>query len=224
MKKVISLVFFLLLSTVAFGQYITVETIDKALKKEVKDLNTMANTIMQEFPLDQNGGFTYVLVVEAPGKTKEQLYITLNAWFLRNFDGKGIMINDKDLGCIMAHERFHKIAANGAFAASNTNYEVDIEPSIRTDIKEGKIRITYNVPCYEIRDVTSKVWGKQAFKKDKSRSLQFMDSYPYNPKGKEKKMMTKALVFTHYYSIFVVSDIEKAIKEGVVGNEADDDW
>ena len=36
--------------------------------------------------------------------------------------------------------------------------------------------------------------------------------------------MTKALVFTHYYSTLIISDIEKAIKVGVVGNEADDDW
>lgn len=166
MKTIASLLFYLLLSTVAFGQYITVETIDKALKKEVTDLKEMANTIVHEYPLDQNGGFTYVLVVEAPGQTKEQLYITLNAWLLRNFDGKGILINDKDLGCIMAHERLHRIAANGAFASSNTNYEVDIEPTIRADIKDGKVRITYNVPCYELKDVTSKVWGKQAFKKN----------------------------------------------------------
>lgn len=37
-------------------------------------------------------------------------------------------------------------------------------------------------------------------------------------------MMAKALVFTHYYSSLVVTDIENAIKNGVVGNEADDNW
>jgi hypothetical protein len=226
--KVLLLFLFSLLPTISYGQYITVDDLNKALEKELKskssDYKSMANTIMQELPLDNNGGFTYVIVVEAPNKTKEQLYISLNAWFLRNFDGKGILLNDKEMGCIMAKERFHKISANGAFSSSNTNYEVDIEPSIRTDIKEGKVRITYNVPCYELRDITSKVWGRQAFKKDKSRSMSFSESYPYNPKGFEKKMMTKALVFTHYYSTIVVADIENAIKNGVIGNEADDDW
>lgn len=226
--KVLLLFLFSLLPTISYGQYITVDDLNKALEKELKskssDYKSMANTIMQELPLDNNGGFTYVIVVEAPNKTKEQLYISLNAWFLRNFDGKGILLNDKEMGCIMAKERFHKISANGAISSSNTNYEVDIEPSIRTDIKEGKVRITYNVPCYELRDITSKVWGRQAFKKDKSRSMSFSESYPYNPKGFEKKMMTKALVFTHYYSTIVVADIENAIKNGVIGNEADDDW
>ena len=61
-------------------------------------------------------------------------------------------------------------------------------------------------------------------KKNKSGSVSFAESYPYNPKGKEKNMMTKALVFVHYYSILIISDIELAIKDGVVGNEADDDW
>ncbi len=124
----------------------------------------------------------------------------------------------------MAKEQLRKIASNGAFSSSNTNYEVDIEPTIRADIKEGKIRITYNVPYYELRDVTSKVWGKQAFKKDKSRILRFSECYPYNPKGKEKKMMSRALVFTHYFSAMLVTDIENAIKNGVMGNEADDNW
>ena len=228
MKKNGILFFFLLFSTMAMGQYLTVEEVNKALEKEMKakklNYKSMANTIMQELPLDKNGGFTYVIVVEAPDKTKEQLYITLNAWFLSIFDGKGIIMNDKEIGCIMAKERFKRISANGALSSSNTNYEVDIEPTIRIDIKDGKVRITYNVPCYELRDITSKVWGRQLIAKDKSKSLSFSESYPYNPKGFEKKMMTKALVFTHYYSTLVVADIENAIKNGVVGNEADDNW
>ncbi len=228
MRKNIFFFLFFLSSILAFGQYVTVEDLNKAIEKEMKskssDYNSIAKTIMQEIPLDNKGGFTYVNIVEAPDKTKDQLYITLNAWFLRHFDGKGILINDKDLGCIMAKERFRKITANGAFTSSNTNYEVDIEPSIRTDIKDGKVRITYNVPYYELRDVTSEVWGRQVFKSNKSRNLSFSESYPYNPKGIEKKMMARALVFTHYYSALVVSSIENAIKDGVTGNEADDDW
>lgn len=228
MKKQGFLLLFLLFSVIASGQYITVEELNKTIEKDLKakslNYKTMANTIMKELPLDNNGGFTYVIVVEAPDKTKEQLYITLNAWFLRTFNGNGIIINDKEIGCIMAKESFNKIASNGVFNSSNTNYEVDIEPTIKTDIKEGKVRITYNVPCYELRDVTSKVCGKQLFKKDNSRSLPFSESYPYNPKGFEKKMMEKALVFTHFFSALVVADIENAIKNGVFGNEADDDW
>ena len=38
-----------------------------------------------------------------------------------------------------------------------------------------KVRITYNVPYYELRDITSKVWGRQAFKKNKSRSYSFSE-------------------------------------------------
>lgn len=225
MRKQILYFFLMLFPTFSFAQYITVEELNKALDKGItSDLNSVANSIMQELPLDEKGGFTYVKVVEAPNKTKDQLYIILNAWFLRKLDGKGIQINDKEIGCIMAKELFRKMASNGSFPSSNTNYEVDIEPIIRADIKEGKVRITYNVPHYELRDVTSAVWGRQVFKKDKSRSLSFSESYPYNPKGKEKKMMTRALVFTHYLSGIMVNDIERTIKEGMTGNEADDDW
>ena len=61
-------------------------------------------------------------------------------------------------------------------------------------------------------------------RKNRLTRYSFSESYPYNPKGFEKKMMAKALVFTHYYSSLVVTDIENAIKNGVVGNEADDNW
>ena len=224
------LLLFLLLcfSSFTYGQYLSVDKVYDALDKELDakslDYEAMADTIVKTCPLDKNGGFTYVQIVEAPGKTKEQLYVILNAWFLRSFGGNGILVNDKDLGCVMAQERFRKIAANGAITSSNTNYQVDIDPTIRVDIKDNKIRITYNTPCYELRDVTSAKWGRQPFKKNRSRSVSFAESYPYNPKGGEKKMMRKALVFVHYYSILVISDIERAIKEGVTGNEADDDW
>lgn len=116
---------------------------------------------------------------------------------------------------------FQKNASSGTFTASGKNYEVDIDPTIRTDIKDGKVRITLNIPNYELRDVTSSVWGKQAFKKDKSKSQTFSESYPYNPDGNEKKLMSRALVFTHYYSTMVIADIEKAILNGEIGNEAD---
>ena len=214
----------MLFTTFAFGQYISVDDIEKALENEMKskstDIKTMAKSIAEEIPLDKNGGFTCVSIVETPGKTKDQLYVMLNAWFLKVFDGKGIQMNDKDLGCIMAQERIYKITSNGkGFTSSNHNYEVDIMPTIRTDIKDGKIRITYNVPCYEVRDMT-----RALLVKNKSGKKSFSDTFPYNPKGPDKKMMARALVFTHYYSVLIVRDIENAVKEGVVGNEADDNW
>lgn len=223
MKKLLFL-FLFLLPTISFSQYLSVDDVNKVLENGTADFKSRANIIKQDLPLDKNGGITYVEIVEAPNKTKVQLYVTLNAWFLRNFDSKSIILNDKEIGCIMAKLEFHKITANGAFSSSNTNYEVDIEPIIRADIKDGKVRITYNVPSYELRDVTGQVWGRQAFKKDKSRSLSISESYPYNSKGFEKKMMSKALVFTHQFSLIVVEDIKEAIKQGVTGNEADDNW
>ena len=159
----------LLLPSLAFGQYLSVDDVYDVIEQELKsnsiDYYAMADTIVETCPLDKNGGFTYVQIVEAPGKTKEQLYIILNAWFLRNFGGNGILVNDKDLGCIMAQERIRKITANGVITGSNTNYQVDIEPTIKVDIKDNKARITYNTPCYELRDVTSAMWGRQPFKK-----------------------------------------------------------
>lgn len=228
MKKLLLLALSMIMTTMSYAQYVTVDELSNAIEKKMKsestDFDSSAKIIMEELPLDNNGGFTYVHIVEASNKSKEQLYIILNAWFLQTFNGKGILINDKDLGCIMAKESFKKIASS-AFTASGKSYEVDIDPTIRTDIKDGKVRITFNVPDYELRDVTASKWGgNSAFKKDKSKNRKFSESYPYNPDGKEKKLMSRALVFTHYYSTIVIADIEKAILNGVTGNEADDDW
>ena len=47
-----------------------------------------AKNLSQSLSLDKNESLTYQQVIEAPGKTKQQLYIALNYWATATFKDK----------------------------------------------------------------------------------------------------------------------------------------
>ncbi len=59
-----------------------------------------ATNLASQLTLDKNNAITYVQVIPAEGKTKEQLYVTLNYWFTATFNDANsvIKLNDKELG------------------------------------------------------------------------------------------------------------------------------
>ena len=61
-----------------------------------------AMTVSKNMTLDKNKSLTYQQVIEAPGKTKQQLYVAINYWATATFkDKQAITLNDKDAGCIL---------------------------------------------------------------------------------------------------------------------------
>lgn len=190
--------------------------------------------------LDKNQSLTYQQVIEAPGKTKQQLYITLNYWVTATFkDKQAITLNDKDAGCIIISSTLQNIAEHtGTF----NSYSVSITPVIRIDIKEGRVRVTYTVQNYDVLADVSGGWlsptdtenhstyGDAKRKADDKTNANLYDEqweiaqhYPFVPKDMQKRTCAKALVMTHAYSNAVLDKVEEAIKNGVVGNE-DEDW
>ena len=56
-----------------------------------------AKNLAAGLTLDKNESLTYQQVIEAPGKTKAQLYVALNYWATATFkDRQAITLNDKD--------------------------------------------------------------------------------------------------------------------------------
>ena len=198
-----------------------------------------AMNIRQGLTLDKNESLTYQQVIEAPGKTKEQLYIALNYWTTATFkDKQAITLNDKDAGCIIISSTLPNIAEH---TGTLNKYSVGITPVIRIDIKEGKIRVTYTVQTYDVladisggwlspSDENNKTYGDSKRKKDDKTNAKLFDEqweiakhYPFVEKDSQKRTCAKALVMTHAYSNAVLDKIEKAVKNGIVGNE-DEDW
>lgn len=229
MKKfLLSLLLVVAAYGVADAQILRADELEKYAKERYgsKWVEAAAN-LKQELVLDKNKGLTYVQVIEAPGKTKAQLYILLNYWFTSTFGDANsvVQLNDKELGTIIAQGYVGNIAQH--IGGSNT-YEVSIRPVIKCDIKDGKVRVTYTVPFYAVVRMIGGGWigalGGNDTPPVRSDENWILDEcFPFAAKDSHKKTSSKALIMAHAYSNVVMDKIEECIKNGLTGNE-DDDW
>lgn len=151
MKKFLLSLFasFALVSTVN-AQILRAEELEEyAIDKYGDSWVDAAKNLASTLTLDKNNALTYTQVIETPGKTKEQLYILLNYWYSSTFSsGKAVIqLNDKEAGVIIGKGYIESIASH---TGGMNNYTVHLEPVIKTDIKDNKIRITYTVPYYSV--------------------------------------------------------------------------
>jgi len=242
MKKILlfATAFAMLFSMTAQAQVMKSADLEKYAKKKYGDkwLDAAAN-LASTLTLDKNESLTYQQVIEAPGKTKEQLYVALNYWTTATFkDKQAITLNDKEAGCIIITSTIKNIAEH---MGTLSKYSVSITPVIRLDIKEGKVRVTYTVQTYDILEDISGGWlsttdnvaktvGDSKRKADDKTNANLYDEqweiarhYPFVPKDSRKRTCAKALIMTHAYSNAIIDKVEEAVKNGIVGNE-EDDW
>ena len=200
-----------------------------------------AKNLAEGLTLDKNESLTYQQVIQAEGKTKEQLYVALNYWATATFkDHNAITLNDKEAGCIIISSTIPGIVEH---MGTISKYTVSITPVIRLDIKEGRVRVTYTVQNYDILNDISGGWfgvkpdgeknksyGDGKRKRDDKTNVSLYDEqweiakhYPFVEKDAQKRTCAKALVMTHAYSNAIIDKVEEALKNGIVGNE-DDDW
>lgn len=228
MKKII-------IATIAFvfacaslnAQILRAEELEEYAKEKFGDKWTeAAENLASQLQLDKNNALTYIQVVEAPGRTKEQLYITINHWYSNSF-GSGkevIQLNDKDAGVIIGKGYVEGIASH---VGGMNQYKVNLTPIIKTDIKDGKIRITYTVPFYDVEKLAGGgimgMMGDGTNVKAVDENWTLEKCYPFAQKDKHKKTSAKALIMAHAYSNVIMDKIEEAVKNGMIGND-DDNW
>ena len=230
----------MVLGTSAQAQVMKSADLEKYAKEKYGDkwLDAAMN-LGSTLTLDKNESLTYQQVFEAPGKTKQQLYVAMNYWATATFqDKQAITLNDKEAGCIIISSTIRNIAEHqGTF----NSYSINITPIIRIDIKDGKVRVTYTVQNYDVltdisggwlstTDDSKKTYGDSKRKQDDVTNANLYDEqweiahhYPFVEKDAQKRTCAKALVMTHAYSNAVIDKIEEAVKNGLVGND-DDDW
>ena len=222
------------------AQVMKTADLEKYAKQRYGDkwLDAAAN-IASNLTLDKNESLTYQQVIEAPGKTKEQIYLTLNYWATATFkDNQAITLNDKEAGCIIISPTIKGIAQH---IGTLNKYAVSITPVIRLDIKEGRVRVTYTVQNYDVLadisggwlsppDTDGKAGGDAKRKIDDKTNNNLYDEhweiakhYPFVEKDAQKRTCAKALVMTHAYSNAIIDKVEEALKNGIVGND-DEDW
>lgn len=224
--------FFLALFTAVFvcttanAQILRAEELEDYAKEKYgeKWIDAAAN-LGSQLTLDKNNAITYVQVIPAEGKSKDQLYILLNYWFTSTFNDANsvIQLNDKELGTIIAQGFVEGIASH----AGGTNaYTINLKPVIKCDIKDNKVRVTYTVPYYSVIVAVGCGWigavgGTIPSRSDQNWPLD--ECFPFVKKDSHKKTSSKALVMAHAYSNVVMDKIEECIKNGLTGNE-DDNW
>lgn len=218
------MVFFMAVMT-ASAQLMRAEELEKYAKEKYGDKwNEAAMNIKSQVSLDKNNALTYTQVIQAPGKSAAQLYVILNYWYTATFNDANsvIKLNDKDLGCIIGQGYVEGIAAH---SGGTNSYEVSIRPIIKTDIKEGRVRVTYTVPAYNVvkyagGGIMGAINGMRGTPVDETWPLD--KCYPFADKDSHKKTSSKALVMAHAYSNVIMDKIEEAVKNGVSGNEGED--
>ena len=139
------------------AQVMKAADLEKYAKQKYGDkwLDAAAN-LAKGLTLDKNEALTYQQVIEAPGKTKAQLYVALNYWVTATFkDKQAITLNDKEAGCIIVSSTIDAIADH---TGTLYRYVVSITPVIKLDIKDGKVRITYTVQNYDVLKVEDGGW------------------------------------------------------------------
>ena len=234
-------------TTCTQAQVMKAADLEKYAKQRYGDkwLDAAAN-LASTLTLDKNESLTYQQVIEAPGKTKQQIYVALNYWATATFkDKQAITLNDKDAGCIIISATIDGIADH---TGTLNRYIVSITPIIKIDIKDGRVRVTYTVQNYDILKAEDAGWlGVLADNSDNRQSKQNIYSdgkrmkddktdrrlydeqweiahhYPFVEKDNKKRTCSKALVMTHAYSNAIMDKVEEALKNGIVGNE-DEDW
>ena len=198
-----------------------------------------AKNLAEQITLDKNESLTYQQVIEAPDKTKSQLYVALNYWATATFkDNQAITLNDKEAGCIIISSTIKGIVEH---TGTLNKYAVSITPMIRIDIKDGRVRVTFTVQNYDIladisggwislADTDKRTYGDSKRKADDKTNANLYDRqweiakhYPFVPKDAQKRTCAKAFVMTHAYSNAIMDKVEEAVKNGIVGNE-DEDW
>jgi hypothetical protein len=250
MKRFINWMLAAILTCVAMStqaQVMKAEDLEKYAKERYGDkwVDAAAN-LAKDMKLDKNESLSYQQIIEAPGKTKSQLYVALNYWVTATFkDKQAITLNDKEAGCIIISSSIDGIADH---TGTINRYVVSITPVIKIDIKEGRVRVTYTVQNYDILKAEAAGWvggildnssnrtdrqnyygdGKRLKADNTDRRLydeqwEIAKHYPFVEKDSKKRTCSKALVMTHAYSNAIMDKVEEAIKNGIVGNE-DEDW
>lgn len=232
MKKIFFILFALLVMSLQVdAQILRAEELEKyAMEKYGKKWVDAATNLASQLTLDKNNAITYVQVVPAEGKTKNQLYVLLNYWFAATFNDANsvIKLNDKEIGAIIAQGYVANIAKH---EGGYTIYNVSIRPIIKCDIKDCKVRITFTVPYYDVvcmegagvlGGLTSGLNGSYMLPVRSDEKWAIDKCFPFVKKDSHKKTSCKALVMAHAYSNVVIDKIEECIKNGLSGNEGDD--
>ena len=167
--------------------------------------------------LDKDNALTFEKTISVRGKSKNELFVDLNYWFLKTFSNasSSIEMADKDLGVIMAKGYFPNIAYHSGGMSS---YSVNIRPIVCCDIQDEQVKLTVVIPNYEVTRVDDGVLNAMLdadydkhppYKVDVTWALN--QCFPFAKKDAQKRTSSKALVMSHGYVEVLMNRIQTAL-------------
>ena len=224
MRKTLFIALFQLLCIGTKAQLVTSEELMQ-LKYEAfgtENFKTIAKRLSEHMTLDKNRAINYSKVIEAEGKTKDELFETARLWVTSKFSASNcdIRLVDKEMGCIIAQGYVAKVAVNSTL---KNIYSVNLRPVLKIDVKEGRARITFTLSSYSISNegITSGIFNPNIHSEEE---WEVASRYPFG-NGYNEKTSAMACVMTHLCATVFIKLAEQALKEGAKAmRQEDEDW
>lgn len=218
MKRFITLCLVLAAVTASFAQAVRLDEIESVSSvKYGKDWVKAAQNLItaESISLDKNRNFSFSHRIDLPGVTTEKIFSALNYTLVMLFNNtlSSIKFTDKDQGLLIAECYMSNIAAGSGGA---DKYNLDINPVIRFDIKEGFVNMAYTLQSYIVsRNDGTPMPRFDNMKADMSQNWPISSTFPFMPKDtfKAKKINAKAFVMSYTYSQVLTEKIEKNLKD-----------
>lgn len=181
----------------------------------------LAPTLVDSVTIE-NGGLTWTQVVEAPGRSRDDLYNDLNKLFTTTFNEDvhaSVKLSDREAGKIVAQAFFqlYEVQIGGLFIVFSTRF-CSVQPMITCDIKEGRARVRIDIPHYISSEGNSKT----------TRSLQTYPIESLFPFSDRKSVddidICLSFVRMYCYAKVMLGKLERVVKGGAAPREESDDW
>lgn len=98
--------------------------------------------------LSDNGEMVFTKTIEVPGLSKNDLFYEMANWFICNYD-HAIELAEKEDGVIIARPYVENIASS---CSGFNSYDIAIRPTLRADISDGLVKITYSLNGYNVKE------------------------------------------------------------------------
>ncbi len=96
--------------------------------------------------LDNSGNMVFTKEISAPTLSKDEHYYEMANWFIANYNN-AIQFADKEQGLIIARPYIENIAR---YAGGFNAYDISICPTVRAQVKDGKVDVTYTLGDYNV--------------------------------------------------------------------------
>lgn len=174
----------------------------------------MLAEISGHWELDDNRNVTIVRIIEAPEFSKDEIFNRALNFFTYNYNSAKdiVQTQDKESGLVVGKGVFPNIHKGVSFEITF----VDTWHVLRVDAKDGRARAIITLTDYD-KTVDPSSSSPSFY------TVKIADTYPINPKGGQKTVMTKSFYKSYHKAFDTLDAIEKAIKDGSTSKEIENE-